>query len=544
MTQTDALTILKAGYHVFLTGSAGSGKTYTLNTYIQYLRDHSIPVAITASTGIAATHIGGMTIHAWSGIGIRDAMSAQEIEALLEKEYLWKRFKTTKVLVIDEISMLGAKRFDLINRVCKAMKQSDAPFGGMQIVVCGDFFQLPPIDAGDAFAYESEAWQELEFKVCYLEEQHRHTDNNLHELLNAFRASALTDRHHELLDACHTYTLEDHIEPTRLYTHNANVDAMNAQELEKLPGEIHTYTMETRGKPIMVEGLKKSCLAPEVLELKKGALVMFVKNNYEQGFVNGTMGRVTGFDRDDAPIVETFSGETIIPNTASWMIEENGKILAEINQFPLRLAWAITIHKSQGMSLDAAEIDLSSAFVAGQGYVALSRVRSLAGLFLKGINDIAISVHPAIATHDKKFQADSNYVAGSLVAFTGKELELLHTDFITQMGGTLERVPRTVEKPKAKISTYAQTLALLQSGISLEEIAKTRGVTLGTIIGHIEKLHDQKQLPNIHHLRPAYVEELVDAFESMGTDTLKPIFEFFDGKYSYDQLKLARIFVK
>ena len=149
MLQSEALDILKMGRNVFLTGPAGSGKTHVLNAYVQYLKSHAVYVAVTASTGIAATHLGGQTIHSWSGLGVRDKLTDRDIEDLMERQYLYKRFDRTKVLIIDEVSMLHHFRLDLIEWICRQMKHNEKPFGGMQIILSGDFFQLPPVTRGE-----------------------------------------------------------------------------------------------------------------------------------------------------------------------------------------------------------------------------------------------------------------------------------------------------------------------------------------------------------------------------------------------------------
>src|SRR5690606_668919 len=177
--------------------------------------------------------------------------------------------------------------------------------------------------------------------------------------------------------------------PTKLYSHNIDVDAVNAAELAKIDQEVRYFDMRMTGQPQVIQTLVNSCLAPQRLELKIGAQVMFVKNNFEKGYVNGTIGQVVGWDGDGFPVVQTIDGRTIYTEQASWKVEEDGRTRAELAQLPLRLAWAITIHKSQGMSLDAAEIDLSKSFVPGMGYVALSRVRTLEGLRIKGMNNVA-----------------------------------------------------------------------------------------------------------------------------------------------------------
>ena len=170
------MDILKLGHNVYLTGPAGSGKTHLLNQYIAYLKSHKITVGITASTGIAATHMGGTTIHSWSGMGIRDSMTEEEIEELVKRQYLRTRYLRTKVLIIDEISMLHAHRLDLVHAMCKIFKSNSVPFGGMQIIMCGDFFQLPPVSKGQEkadFVTESEIWHEMQLQICYLDEQFR-----------------------------------------------------------------------------------------------------------------------------------------------------------------------------------------------------------------------------------------------------------------------------------------------------------------------------------------------------------------------------------
>src|SRR5690606_33971295 len=182
MLQSKALAIMKSGRNVFLTGSAGAGKTYVLNQYIQYLKEHRIGVAVTASTGIAATHMNGQTIHSWSGIGIKDNISTRHLTSLKEKKYFTKKMDLVKVLVIDEISMLHRNQLDMVNKVLKYFKGNQLAFGGIQVIFSGDFFQLPPIgndleESREKFAFMSDAWLETEPVICYLTEQHRQTEN-------------------------------------------------------------------------------------------------------------------------------------------------------------------------------------------------------------------------------------------------------------------------------------------------------------------------------------------------------------------------------
>jgi ATP-dependent exoDNAse (exonuclease V) alpha subunit len=412
MTQQEALEILKSGANVFLTGSAGTGKTFLLNQFISYLKKENIPVGITASTGIAATHIGGLTIHSWSGIGIKDWISEKEMKKVLRNKQRREKIKAAKVLIIDEISMLDAGRLDLLNEVCRLIKEPFLPFGGLQVVMCGDFFQLPPVDLEKEalFAYEASSWKQADIKVCYLDKQYRQSDAAFCGILNKIRNNEAGQEEMTLLRTRIMAGLDGFIHPVKLYTHNIDVDAINDRELDKIAGEQKNYSMYARGPKDLVATLKKGCLAKESLGLKIGAAVMFIKNNFEEGYVNGTLGVVVGFNSESMPIVKTKDGKEITVKPAVWVVEGNEKVVASISQLPLRLAWAITVHKSQGMSLDAAEMDLSKSFERGMGYVALSRVRELSGVRLLGINELSLKVSEKVAAKDLEFKklSDNN----------------------------------------------------------------------------------------------------------------------------------------
>ncbi len=409
MTQDQALEILKTGVNVFLTGEPGSGKTHTINRYIAWLHERGVNVAVTASTGIAATHVNGMTIHSWSGIGIKSHLTDWDIDAIMTKEKTMRRILDAKVLIIDEISMLDATTLDSIDRVLREVRrgvlEETRSFGGLQVIFVGDFFQLPPISKGSAisFAFESTAWKTANPVACYLGEQHRQDDGEYLDLLSSMRHGTLREGHREMLRARKT-TPPVHTIATRLYTHNADVDRINTEALETIKAPTHVYQMISRGAQQLVDSLKRNCLSPETLILKEGAVVMCTRNNPEVGYWNGTLADVIGFSPLGNPIIKTRGGDTITIEQIEWAIQDGNKILAKISQIPLRLAWAITVHKSQGMSLDAAVIDLGSAFEYGQGYVALSRVRTLDGLFLQGFNERALEMHPAVVSKDTYFR--------------------------------------------------------------------------------------------------------------------------------------------
>lgn len=573
MTQSEALDILKSGDNVFLTGEPGSGKTYTINQYVKYLRANGVEPAITASTGIAATHIGGLTIHSWCGIGIKSTLTKSELAFIVSNSRLANRIKKTKVLIIDEISMLSAETFTTVEQVCRAIRTSKIPgstqhlkpFGGMQVVLVGDFFQLPPVTRRPAvtdeqflfgdevtsqFAFTSPAWKELDPTVCYLLEQHRQDDVAFLGALNAIRRNQMTDEARE----CFSSRIVASVPPetaTKLFPHNANVDQLNEQELRKIPGGGKVFTMQSRGAPPLIESLKRNCLSPEMLALKIGAEVMFTKNHPERQYANGTLGVVTGFHHDSGyPTVKTRAGRTIVAEPAEWAINDGGRELAAVSQFPLRLAWAITVHKSQGMSLDAAVIDLRQSFEYGQGYVALSRVRTLDGLYLLGFNDRALEVHPEVSDKDAQFRDASVVAVRQLQAVDPATLVTRQADFIRACGGG-PGAEIKVGAPKIPTQEITRQL-LIDQRMTLSAIAKQRGMTVGTIIGHLEKLAADgtikadsdllKFKPKPDRFQPIKTALLaVKAKE--GQMLLSQTHYFLGSDYTFDEIRLVRLFL-
>jgi len=548
MTQQEALEILKLGHNVYLTGSAGSGKTYLLNQYIDYLKKNKIEVAVTASTGIAATHMNGITIHSWSGLGIRDTLTEETMAELEERRYLWDRIQRTKVLIIDEVSMLHHFRLDLVDMLVRRFKRDDRPFGGMQVVLCGDFFQLPPVSRqGEReahFVYHSDAWKTLDPTICYLHEQHRQTDQDHVGILNEIRKNDVTESTYELLQNRFNKDPDNDAEPTRLYTHNIDVDTINTKALGEIGEESRIFEMKSHGRPPLVESLKKSCLAPENLHLKIGARVMFVKNNYEGKYVNGTLGKVIDFEMD-GPIVMTTRGDRIKAMPMSWSIEENGKVLAEISQVPLRLAWAITVHKSQGMSLDAVEVDLSKSFERGMGYVALSRVRTLGGLKLLGINNMALQVHEEVSEFDQSLQTYSATAVEALGNMKKDKKERIQQEFLSK---------NTVKEKQAdqKVSTYDETRKLVLQKMSLKDMAEKRGMVVGTILAHLETLLDESKISvqELSYLKPdaKKLKKIQSAFEKVLSKTgemkLSVARDILGRSYDFEEIRIGRLFCK
>ena len=571
MKQETALKLLKAGDNVFLTGSAGAGKTYTLNQYINYLKARKVSVAITASTGIAATHMNGMTIHTWAGIGIKDFLSEEDLKRMKERKYLKEHLENAQVLIIDEISMLHAKQLNLVNQVLKYFKESDEAFGGIQVIVAGDFFQLPPVGRNDErnrdkFCFMSDAWVEAKFRVCYLTEQHRQGNDYLNDILNAIRAQAIGTEHRNSLQGTRHQEIGDTY--TRLYTHNMDVDSINFRHLNEIDNEPRQFDAQCDGNDKLIETLKSSVRAPETLTLKKHAKVMFVKNNFDLGYINGSLGEVIGFEEDDEfgvlPKVKLTDGTTLLVEPETWSVDnEAGKTIASFQQIPLRLAWAITIHKSQGMTLEAAEIDLSHTFEKGQGYVALSRLKTLDGLRLKGFNEQALELDSLAIKADRRFQELSSEAEEH---FENIDLTKQHNAFIRHCGGTLNETEiQRNEKKLAKnggkqnyaAATLDETRELFEEGYDIADIATERGLTPATIINHLGRLHKEQGLDiSVAHPGEEVVEQVrkiykrltkrqdTEHFNDDGSIKLRPIVELTSPRMGYDQVRLALLFVE
>lgn len=548
MTQKTALDILKLGHTAFLTGAAGAGKSHVLREYISYLRKHGVRYAVTASTGIASTHIGGTTIHAWSGIGIRQRLMGHDLESIEEKANVYRRWNDTQVLVIDEISMLHASFVDMLDKLGKHLRRSEKPFGGLQVVFTGDFFQLPPVvregneyESADVYAFTSRAWKESKPVVCYITEQWRQEDDTLTNILNAIRAGEVEEDHYlSLQETAKRPHTDDHI---KLYTHNENVDQINRKAFDALDGEVRTFQMITKGKGPILESLKNNCLADETLHLKVGAKVICIKNDAERKFVNGSMGIISDFEKDGSPVIEFASGKRVSIKADTWRIEEDGKVKAEICQLPVRLAWAITVHKSQGMTLERAEIDLSRAFASGQGYVALSRLKTLEGLHLVGFNPQSLQISEVVREADYSFRAKSEQAENAIAKYSEADLAGLYEKFLTESGGTLEELDDDeAEELQEKTRSHVVTQEMLAKKMGLKDIADARGLSVDTIIGHIEKLAELGEAVELEHVLPAKkdLSVITKAFKELDTKKLTPVFDQLKGKYTFHQIRLVR----
>ena len=381
------LDLADAGENTFLTGPAGSGKSHNVR---DYLKRHP-ETQIVASTGVAALNVGGMTVHRWSGM-LLGPQPHQDFEWFFEHlardakpgvRIAFNRVRRCKRLVIDEISMLSGRAFDYLDFHCRKIREDRRPFGGIQIIGTGDFLQLPPVRTNPShpydWAFDSAAWSEAGFQTVELRRIMRQDEPEFVAALAKFRRGEIDgDTERLLRPRITTFPARD---ITRLFTHNSMVDRWNDFCLGELHGPESVREAETWGPQHQIDFLEKNLLTPKVLRLKPGAKVMFTVNRPDDGFVNGQTGEVVSIGITS--VVVCTEGRELEVSPYRWRYDSNDPGTAWFEQLPLRLANALTIHKAQGLTLDSAFIDIRAAREPGQAYVALSRVRTLAGLHLK-----------------------------------------------------------------------------------------------------------------------------------------------------------------
>ena len=397
--QELALKILASENNVFLTGGAGTGKS----TVIQEFMKKGEGIAVLASTGTAAILLGGRTFHSFFGLGIMEGGQEQVVERALRYRGIVQRLRKTKIILIDEISMIGGPEFQTAERIARKARANSAPWGGLRVVVVGDFAQLPPVvrsvpgemQEGRPWSFLTDTWRNSMFDSLLLKTIVRSKDADWNYILNEVRWGEISRDSMDVLQSrISPVPLE--FQGTRLFPRRIQVELLNQERLKTLKSAAREYSTIYIGQAQKVDELKRNAPIPEVLVLKEGALVMFRQNDPEYKFVNGTLGTVRKM-KDNEVSVELFSGKTIElkPVTFS-VLDAEGEPVATATNFPLNLAWACTIHKAQGATLDRVHADLRGVWEHGQSYVALSRVRSLSDLTLEGISSRGFPVDPEV----------------------------------------------------------------------------------------------------------------------------------------------------
>ena len=448
--QITALDLFKKGENIFLTGPGGTGKTELIKRIVEIAEKQSKPIQVCALTGCAALLLGcsgSKTIHSWSGIGLASGTSYKVIDRVLKNKHKCKAWREIKVLVIDEISMMSKKVFDILDSIGRSSrKKPDLPFGGIQVVFSGDFYQLPPVGSGEeddedssAFCFESSRWNEIftTSNIIQLKTIFRQTDLRYTKALNEIRVGKLyTSSYKLLMTRVGVKNTNELIKPTILYPKRRDVESINSAEMAKLTGKEYVYNLsvindisignknkkyssydagasssaaDEVNTEIAIKQLRVSIIADDKLVLKVGAQVMCIANIDVDGanpVVNGSQGVVIEITEDGRPVVQFLNGNKRKFEYHVWTSEINPAI--NIKQLPLIHAWAITIHKSQGVTLDLAEIDAgNNIFECGQTYVALSRVKSLDGLYLTAFNPQKIKVNDKVQKYYQSILPDA-----------------------------------------------------------------------------------------------------------------------------------------
>jgi len=389
--QQKALDLALEGRSMFITGMAGTGKSEVLDRIIESLEEQGKSVAVCASTGIAAIRVGGCTIHSW--LGTQLCKNSGELSQAIARGDVFKnarkieaRIKSADVLIIDEVSMLSGDYVSMMDFWIKRhRKVISKPFGGLQMIFTGDFLQLPPVKKrGEKmdymYAFQSPAWQKLEMENVALTHVFRQDDVEFIEHLRRVRKGYLPFDTQKYFNTRAGTALED---PTRLYAHNETVYSVNFQHLQQMPGKKYEFDAVIDAESEMwAEKIVRDCLADVSLELKVGAPVLFLRNNYEKMYINGERGKVVKIEGNEI-VVEKRDGDIVEVIPETWELKDADQMVrASLRQFPLKLAWAMTIHKSQGMTLDRLECNVAECFAPGQTYVALSRAKTIEGLAL------------------------------------------------------------------------------------------------------------------------------------------------------------------
>ncbi|XP_055359820.1 ATP-dependent DNA helicase PIF1 isoform X2 [Betta splendens] len=420
--QAAVLSAVLSGKNVFFTGSAGTGKSFLLKRIVGSLPPKS--TFATASTGVAACHIGGTTLHNFAGIGSGSAPLEQCIE-LAQRPGVLPHWTSCRHLIIDEVSMVEAQFFDKLESVARSVRRSTEPFGGIQLIVCGDFLQLPPVAKGKEkarFCFQARSWRKVIQVNMELTEVRRQTEQSFISLLQAVRLGRVTeDVTAKLMGSAYHNIERDGILATRLCTHKDDVELTNDNKLQQLPGAVRVFEA-LDSDPALVKTIDSHSPVSRLLQLKVGAQVMLTKNlDVSRGLVNGARGVVVAFETEKhgLPRVRFLCGVTEVLKPERWVFKSGGGIHLSRQQLPLKLAWAISIHKSQGMTLDCVEISLARVFESGQAYVALSRARSLEGLRVMDFDPRVVRADPDVLLYYKRLRKERLLMQASMDDFVG-----------------------------------------------------------------------------------------------------------------------------
>ena len=556
----------KTDMSLFLTGKAGTGKTTFLREVVHYTKKKCI---VLAPTGIAAVNAGAMTIHSFFQFGLGPFVQGviePKSDFRINKSKL-ELIRHLQLLIIDEVSMVRADLMDHIDVELRRIRRNSKPFGGVQLLMIGDLQQLPPIAHGGEdellrqyyktlYFFSSAALKSMKYSCIELKNVYRQTDGHFIDILNHARDCTLTSQDISDLNARYIPGFSPKPEDgyIRLMTHNRQVDYVNETELEKLDSKPYTFVAAVTGTfP------EESYPTANSLTLKKGAQVMFIKNDSERRFINGTLGEVKSIDKNSIAVRLAESGTIIDVEPVEWQNiryqfdeeskEISSKQIGRFKQYPLKAAWAITVHKSQGLTFDKAIIDVHAAFSPGQAYVALSRCRTLDGLVLSS------PVSASVFMRDNAVDAYMNYISRPVeeLAFSScYEYFEYEKKPEPEEVAPVEKVKVNKEKPKKekkeelrddtgkKLNTFEYSYWLYNQGNTIGQIAEKRGLNQSTIEGHLARYVASGGI-DVHEFVDGDTLQKVEAYcmEHPEEKALKPIFEHFDAKIPYNVLRMA-----
>ena len=556
----------KTDMSLFLTGKAGTGKTTFLREVVRYTKKKCI---VLAPTGIAAVNAGAMTIHSFFQFGLGPFVPGviePKSDFRINKSKL-ELIRHLQLLIIDEVSMVRADLMDHIDVELRRIRRNSKPFGGVQLLMIGDLQQLPPIAHGGEdellrqyyktlYFFSSAALKSMKYSCIELKKVYRQTDGHFIDILNHARDCTLTSQDISDLNARYVPGFSPKPEDgyIRLMTHNRQVDYVNETEMEKLDSKPYTFVAAVTGTfP------EESYPTADSLTLKKGAQVMFIKNDPERRFINGTLGDVKSIDKNSIAVRLTESGTVIDVEPMEWQNiryqfdeeskEISSKQIGRFKQYPLKAAWAITVHKSQGLTFDKAIIDVHAAFSPGQAYVALSRCRTLDGLVLSS------PVSASVFMRDNAVDAYMNYISRPVedLAFSScYEYFEYEKKPESEEVAPVKKVEVNKEKPKKekkeelrddtgkKLNTFEYSYWLYNQGNTVNQIAEKRGLNQSTIEGHLARYVASGDI-DVHEFVDGDTLQKVEAYcmEHPEEKALKPIFEHFDAKIPYNVLRMA-----
>lgn len=524
--------ILERQGNVFLTGAAGTGKSFLLERYLSGKPSEAFPVV--ASTGAAAVIIGGRTFHSFFGLGIMEGGVDAAVARAVKNRKLLLRMQRAYCVVIDEISMLSGATLDAAERVARRARGTQEPWGGLRIIVVGDFAQLPPVTPGGMakdWAFLHNVWNESAFQPALLSTVMRTRDSDFLEILNFVRAGTVNDRVRDFLEA-HRRTGMDEEGGTRLYAHRAKAEEYNLRKLSSLPGTARMFRTQYSGDDRYIDTAKRAMPIPDELQLKEGALVMMRKNDIsgDRIFVNGSLGHVRHMTEETLEIRLLTGDDIEVAKDKFSYLDGDGREILSAWNYPVSLAWATTIHKAQGASLDRMTVDLSALWEPGQAYVALSRVRSEAGLTIERWNPASIRAEQLVTDlYDSLAVATRSYVPRPLFSVP-------ETAPRASSGESEERSSGVRERRAALIRD------LILARTPFATVVQSSGVKPDRVLLYLESMLEEASPPSYAYL----IEDLPEAslirqaFEENGVERLKPAYEALGGNIPFTTLRLVR----